>query len=89
MTPEDLRDWLKRYGHSLTTGSDVLGISRRALQQYLAGNERIPLPVARLMWALDRIAAHEAGRINFANNQDIMLFPERHETVEEPEAHHG
>jgi len=53
MTPSELRAWIDRaHGGNVTAAAIVLGLTRRAVGYYLAGQRPIPLIVAKLVAAL-------------------------------------
>ena len=53
----EFRAWMTRNGMSLTTLSDALGLSRRAVSQYSSGARPIPKVVGLALRGLDR-ASH-------------------------------
>jgi predicted transcriptional regulator len=55
MSATQLEAWRQRHGHSLTSGAEALGVSRRTFADYLAGSYSIPQTVALLCAALDRL----------------------------------
>lgn len=48
-TPDVLRQWLARWGHTYQRGALALGVSRRMLAYYLSGDKPIPHRVALAM----------------------------------------
>jgi len=50
----EFRAWMTRNGMSLTTVSDALGLSRRAVSQYSSGARPIPKVVGLALRGLDR-----------------------------------
>src|SRR5215475_4882329 len=68
MTPEDMQAWRVRHGLSLTVASDVIGISRRSLQDYLSGDTEIPQVVAMACWGIDYAAStFPDGRLEWSS----------------------
>lgn len=61
---DQLAGFLRRNELTLTTGADILGIGRRALNDYLQGHAAIPATVARLCWALDRLQELNGGQVD-------------------------
>lgn len=57
MSAAQLQEWRERHEHSLTTGSEALGVSRPMFANYLRENNPAPIPrtVALLAAALDTI----------------------------------
>lgn len=53
MTPADFRSCLQRLGLSQTGASRVLGVSDRAVRQWIAGDRSVPEPVAKLLRLMD------------------------------------
>ena len=51
MTPEELRDLIERADITQTRAADIIGISLRTMQQYIAGDRPIPLSVSRHLCA--------------------------------------
>lgn len=50
----EFKAWMVRNGMSLTTVSEVLGLSRRAVSQYSSGARPIPKVVGLALWGLER-----------------------------------
>lgn len=50
----EFRSWMARNGMSLSTVSDALGLSRRAVSQYSSGARPIPKVVGLALRGLDR-----------------------------------
>lgn len=55
MTATELQSWQSRHGHTLDTGAEALGLSRRMFAYYLSGEKPITQTVALLCAALDRL----------------------------------
>ncbi|MBO0863659.1 MAG: hypothetical protein J2P16_01115 [Mycobacterium sp.] len=74
-TADQLNDWLYRWRLTLEGGADLLGVGRRALQDYSKGREAIPVTVARLCWTLDRMVEINRGPVDL--NGFSEPFPDR------------
>lgn len=60
MSASQLRSWRKRHRHSLNSGAEALGLSRRHFAKMLAGEQPIDLRIELLCWWNDRYPQHFA-----------------------------
>ena len=83
MTPEQLRDLIKRAGITQARAADLAGVSTRAVEQYLApegtpAHRRIPLSVSGLLCLSLILLGGPAGLLA------PWLHPDLRELVGEP-----
>lgn len=63
MTAAQLQEWRGRREHSLATGAQALGVSRKMFARYLSGESAIPRTVALLCSELDLLAKRPPRRL--------------------------